>query len=457
MNFRGTKSLAYVGVMVAVVLAVAACGSSGSSSSSTGSSGGSSASSTSSSSGNGGGTAPGVTATSITFGTHQPLTGPAAPGYSEIAPASQAFFDYVNAHGGVFGRQIHLIIKDDSYNPTTTVNVVHQLVLQSNVFGIFEGLGTPTHTKVVAYLNAERVPDIFVASGCPCWDNGSSQPYTFGWQPNYTIEGKILGQYLKQHFAGKKIGVLYQDDDFGQGGLAGIKDEVSAGSIVSAQPYQPGVTTLAPEITAIKAAKADVLVDFTVPIYTAIGQLTSFTLGYKPQLVVSNVGIDPITVGGLLKTISKGKASGTALIEGAITDGYLPSTADTANPWIQLFKKIHDQYDKSAPFDGNVEYGMANAYTLVQALQAAGKDLTRQGLINAINQKGASWTGPGLVPFRYSTSDHGGFNGARIGMVKGGQIVLSGPPLTSTPAAGSPITPYSGTQPSPPASGIPAG
>ena len=119
---------------------------------------------------------PGVTSTSITFGTHQPLTGPAAPGYSEIAPASQAFFDYVNAHGGVYGRKIHLIIKDDAYNPTKTVNVVHQLVLQDKVFGIFEGLGTPTHTKVVGFLNASKVPDMFVASGCPCWDNGTAQP-----------------------------------------------------------------------------------------------------------------------------------------------------------------------------------------------------------------------------------------------------------------------------------------
>ena len=346
MRFRGTKLLACVGVIAVVALVAAGCGSSSSSSSKSSSGGSSSAaSSSSSSSNNGGATAPGVTATSITFGTHQPLTGPAAPGYSEIAPASQAFFDYVNAHGGVFGRKIHLIIKDDAYNPTNTVNVVHQLVLQSNVFGIFEGLGTPTHTKVVGFLNASKIPDMFVASGCPCWDNGTTQPYTFGWQPNYTIEGKILGQYIKQHFAGKKIGVLYQDDDFGQGGLAGIKDEVPASDIVSKEPYQSGVTTLAPQITAIKSSGAQVLVDFTVPIYTAIGQLTSFTLGYKPQLVVSNVGIDPTTVGGLLKTISKGKASGTALIEGAITDGYLPSPTDTTNPWIQLFMKIHTQYD----------------------------------------------------------------------------------------------------------------
>jgi ABC-type branched-subunit amino acid transport system substrate-binding protein len=446
MSFRGTKSLAYVGGIVAVALVVAACGSSSKSS------GASSAATTS-----GGATAPGVTATSITFGTHQPLTGPAAPGYSEIAPASQAYFNYVNAHGGVFGRQVHLIIKDDAYNPTNTVNVVHQLVLQSNVFGIYEGLGTPTHTKVVGYLNASKVPDIFVASGCPCWDDGTKQPYTFGWQPNYTIEGKILGQYIKQNFAGKKIGVLYQDDDFGQGGLAGIKDEVPAGSIVSAQPYQPGVTTLAPQITAIKSAKAEVLVDFTVPIYTAIGQLTSFTLGYKPQLVVSNVGIDPVTVGGLLKTISKGKASGTALIEGAVTDGYLPSTGDTTNAWIQLFKKIHDQYDAGAPWDGNVEYGMASAYTLVQALQTAGKNLTRQSLINAINDHGASWTGPGLVPFRYSTSIHGGYGGSEIGTVTSGNIVLKGGPLTTGPDPSSKITPYSGQQPAPPANGIPTG
>ena len=225
-----SRLLAGAATAATLALVVAACGSSSSSSS-----------------------VPGVTATSITFGTHQPLTGPAAPGYSEIAPASQAFFDYVNAHGGVFGRKIHLIIKDDAYNPAKTVNVVHQLVLQNKVFGIFEGLGTPTHTKVVGFLNASKIPDLFVASGCPCWDNGTAQPMTFGWQPNYTIEGKILGQYIKQHFAGQKVGVLYQDDDFGQGGLAGIEDEVPAADIVSKQPYQSGVTTLAPQITALKS------------------------------------------------------------------------------------------------------------------------------------------------------------------------------------------------------------
>src|ERR1039458_2269678 len=234
MRRKGHRVLV-VGVVCALAAAVVGCGSSSSSS------------------------VPGVTATSITFGSHQPLTGPAAPGYSEIAPASQAFFEYLNAQGGIYGRKIKLLYKDDAYNPAQTVNVVHQLVLQDNVFGIFEGLGTPTHTKVVSFLNSSKVPDMFVASGCPCWDTGASQPYTYGWQPNYTIEGKILGQYIKQHFASAKIGVLYQENASGRAGLAGIEDEVAPGSIVAKEPYESGTTTLASEVTAIKAAKATVM------------------------------------------------------------------------------------------------------------------------------------------------------------------------------------------------------
>jgi ABC-type branched-subunit amino acid transport system substrate-binding protein len=423
-------SIAAVGV---AALVITGCGSSGSGSAST----------------------PGVTATSITFGTHQPLTGPAAPGYSLIAPASQAYFDYVNAHGGVYGRKIKLLIKNDQYNPTLTVSVVNQLVLQDHVFGIFEGLGTPTHTKVVKFLNASKVPDMFIASGCPCWDNGTAQPESFGWQPNYTIEGKVLGQYIKQHFPGKKIGVLYQDDDFGNGGLAGIEDEVPASDIVAKEPYQSGVTSLATQVTAIKSSGAQVQVDFTVPIYTAIARLTAFTLGYSPQLVVSNVGIDPITVGGLLSSISKGKAS-DALINGVITDAYLPSFSDSSNPWVVLFKKILAQYDPKAPWDGNTEYGIANAYTLVQALEAAGKNLTRQDFVNVVNNDGHSWTGPGLVPFRYSQSVHGGYSGVEMAKVVNGAIDPIGGPLVTEPTATGAITPYTTPQPAPPASGIPS-
>ena len=134
---------------------------------------------------------------------------------------------------------------------------------------------------------------------------------TFGWQPNYTIEGKILGQYIKQHFAGQKVGVLYQDDDFGQGGLAGIEDEVPAAEIVSKQPYQSGDDDArAADHRDQGRPRPRCWSTSPVPIYTAIGQLTSFTLGYKPQLVVSSVGIDPTTVAGLLKSDLQGQGLG---------------------------------------------------------------------------------------------------------------------------------------------------
>jgi ABC-type branched-subunit amino acid transport system substrate-binding protein len=399
--------------------------------------------------GGGSSSSPGVTKTSVTIGSHQPLTGPAAPGYSEIAPAAKAFFTYLNQQGGVNGRKINLIYKDDGYNPTKTVDVTKQLVLQTKVFAMWGGLGTPTHTKVVDFLNSSRVPDLFVSSGCPCWDDGAKHPYTFGWQPNYTIEGKILGQYIKQHLAGKKVGVFYQDDDFGQGGLAGIKQQVGS-QIVAAKPYQPTVTNVAPQITAIQKAGAEVLVDFSIPAFTALERLTSFKLGYKPQLMVSNVGIDPTTVGGLLKEFSKGKAD-TALIEGALTDAYLPAPTDMSNSWIKLFRKVHDQYDKKAPFDGNVEYGMASAYTFAQALKNAGKDPTRQSLVDAVEKGG--FTGPGLVPFRYSKDEHGGYGGAQMAQIKNGKIVTSGQPFTTDPGGGA-IQPYTKGQAQPGNNGV---
>ena len=289
-----------------------------------------------------------------------------------------------------------------------------------------------------------------MASGCQCWDDPSKHPETFGWQTDYVVEGKILGQYIAKHFAGKKVAYFYQDDDFGKDGVKGLDMYVPKSSVVSRQSYQPGNTDVAPQISAIKRSGAQVIAAFTIPAYTALAQLTSLKLGYKPQLVVSNVGSDPITLGGLLKAFSKGKA-GAALTEGIVTDGYLPSVGDTSNPWIQLFKTIRDKYDAKAPFDGNVLYGMAAAYTFAQALKAAGKNPTRDSIVKAIEKGG--FTGPGLVPFRYSSKSHAGFTGAQIGTIKNGVIVLSGTPLTTDDGSGA-ITPYTKPQPKPGDNGV---
>ena len=170
--------------------------------------------------------APGITATEIKIGSHQPLTGVAAPGYSEIAPAANAYFQWVNAHGGVYGRKINFTFLDDGYNPANTTSVVRQLVLQDGVFAIFDGLGTPTHLAVLSYLNSEKIPDLFVASGCSCWNDPTKAPYTFGFQTDYIVEGEIQGQYIKQNFAGMKIGYFTQNDDFGQDGIKGLDTQI---------------------------------------------------------------------------------------------------------------------------------------------------------------------------------------------------------------------------------------
>ena len=420
------------GVVLSLVAAVAlaACGSSSNSSSSS--------------------STPGVTATSVTIGSHQPLTGVAAPGYDEIAPASKAFFEYVNAHGGINGRTISYIYKDDGYNPTQTVTVVHQLVLENKVFGIFNGLGTPTHTKVVGFLNAEKVPDLFVASGCLCWNNVSQYPYTFGWQTDYTREGKILGQYIAQHFAGKKIAYFLQNDDFGMDGEMGLNMEIPKSQVVSTQFYQPGNINIGPQIAAIKASGAQVLVNFTVPAYTALVVLSDLKLGYHPQLVTSNVGSDPLTLAGLLSSFSKGAANGS-LIDGMLTDAYLPPFTESSNPWIQLFTKVHSAYDASAPMDGNVLYGMAAAYTFTAALKAAGKNLTRQAIVNAVQT--ADINGPALLPYAYSSTDHSGVTGVQMATVNNNAVHLMGQPLVTDDGSGA-ITPFTGTQPTPQSTGV---
>jgi len=148
----------------------------------------------------------GVTDTEILFGTHQPLTGPASGGYSKIAPATKAYFQYVNdTVGGVYGRKINYKIVDDTYNPATTNTVVRQLIQEDKVFAILNGLGTPTHTGVLDVIKDAKIPDLFVASGATTWNQPSKYPGTFAVNPDYTNEGKILGSYIKTNMAGKKV------------------------------------------------------------------------------------------------------------------------------------------------------------------------------------------------------------------------------------------------------------
>ena len=442
-----TMKIAPVAGLAAIAMLAAACGS-----------GGGSSSTASGSNAKPGASAPGITASSITIGSTQPLTGPAAPGYSEISQASEAYFQYVNAHGGVFGRKINYIVKNDQYNPSITSTMTRQLVLNDNVFADFDALGTPTHLAVAPFLNSEKVPDVFVASGCECWNAPSTWPDTFGWQLDYIREGKILGNYIKTTFPGKKVGLFYQNDEFGLDGVKGLDYELPASSVVAKEPYDVTNTTVGPAVAKLKAAGAQIVVSFSVPAFTALLKLNMLGLSFNPTLVVSDVGSDAITLGGLLEAFaaqSHKKVVGNQLTQGIITDGYLPALGTVStNTWLQLFQKIHTQYIPKLPFDGNVEYGMSVAYSFVQAMEKAGKNPTRQDLLTAI--QGGISQGASVAPYAYSPTNHNGGTGAYMGTIENGVLVQMGPVLVTDTSPTGAITPYTTPQPPAPASGIPS-
>lgn len=422
-------------VLTAVALLAAACGGTSSSSSSSGGGGSTAAVNT-----------PGVTANQILLGTTTPATGPAAPGYDEIAPAANAVFQYVNAHGGIYGRKIKYLIENDQYDPTLTVQKTHQLVQQDNVFADVGPLGTPTQLAVQGYLNSQKIPQLFIESGCACWSD-SKYPYSFGFQPNYVVEGKILGKYVAQHLSGQKVGYLYQDDEFGQDGVKGLDQEIAQGSVVSRQNYvgtsQGLANGLGNQMSALKAAGAKVVVLYTIPAATALALLAAAELNYHPQWVVSSVGSDPPTLTGLLSSFSKGQA-GAALLNGMISNAYLPPESDASNSWVKLSKSILSTYDKGFKWDGNSEFGAALGYSTVELLEAAGKNLTRQGVVDALEQKGSTFATSGLVPFTYSKSDHYGFSGSEIVQTESGSVKTLTPVYVTT--NNGPITTYSGGQ-----------
>lgn len=422
-----------------------------------------------------GASTPGVTPTTIHIGATVPLTGPAAPGYDEIAPAMDAVFKWVNTHGGIYGRKIDYTYLDDEYNPADTAVLTRKLVLQDNIFADVGSLGTPTQLAVQGYLNSQKVPQLFVESGCNCWSS-PKYPESFGWQPPYTVEGKILGAYIKTHFAGKKIGYLYQDDEFGMDFVKGLNKEIPASSVVSQQTYDAATLSgpLADQMAALKAAGAQVVAMATIPAATALAMLPAAEIGFFPQYVISSVGADAPTVGPLLEAYVKaggGTAAqaeeSSALLNGVITDSYFAPESDTSNAWVKVEKKLLKDYAPAlyakAGLDGNTQYGIALAYTFVQALQAAGKNLTRAGLLAAIEKDGSMFVTPGFVAPSYSKNIHYGFQGAEVTELSAtapkavtptgswiGSEVLS--PVYVTNIGGASVTKYTGHTSTPPKS-----
>lgn len=353
----------------------------------------------------------GVTNSSIKLGVTLPMTGAASPGYNKVPSAMKAYFDYVNANGGVNGRKITLVVKDDQYVPTLAVAKTNELILKDKVFALLAPLGTANVKAVAASVNPGRrgIPTLFVNTGYSGFGNKKAYPTTFTMLPSYVVEAKIMAQYISEMYPGKKIGLLYQDDDFGDDALAGFKQ---AGLALTVKvPYASGsqaISTVPPTwIQKLSAANVDVVILFGVSSATAAALGTAAVMKYAPKWVLGSVGGDATTI----------KAVGVpaGVLYGATGASFLPATTDNADEYVKLFTTINAKYNNNAVFDNNVLVGMNTAFVTVQAIAAAGKNPTRKSLIAAIEKNGAKFASAGLVPLNFSATSHVGYSGYWFG------------------------------------------
>lgn len=336
---------------------------------------------------------PGVTKKSITIGGTFPFTGPISL-YKTIPLAEEAYYAYVNAHGGVNGRKIKWDFMDDQYNPAETVPDVQKLVEQKHVFAIVGSLGTAPGLSTWGYLNQHKVPQVLLATGDAYWGNcvhhscGGVKPWTMGWQPDYPGEAKLYAKYILQHKPGAKIGVLFQDDAYGKNYLAGLKTGLGshANQIVDAEPYNftDSAQVVGAHVIALRAHGADTFVIFATP-GAAIAALATegHIPGWSPLTILNNVSANRIFM------LAAGQNG--ANLNGVISTAYTASQTTQANlPGMKLAKKIifgtksADLEKAFAEGDGNLIYGLGVAYTFVDALKHAGKNPTRASLMKAL-------------------------------------------------------------------------
>ena len=398
---------------------------------------------------------PGVTATSIKLGITVPMTGIASPGYNKIPGAMKAYFDYVNANGGVNGRKITLVIKDDQYIPTTAVAKANELILKDKVFALVGTLGTASTKAISAstQLAKRGIPSLFVNTGFSGFADKKAYPTTFSILPSYQMEAKIMGKFLKDKYADKKIALIYQDDDFGRDALAGFKQ---AGiTFTTAIPYASGSQSLpatgAGWISKLKAAGTEVTVLFGVSSASTAALANAYAAGYKTQWVLGSVGGDATTIAASNKAY-------VPLLFGAKGFSFAPAPSDSSDEYIKLFQSIYSSAQPSQTFDNNVVAGMSNAFLAVQALQAAGSNLTRAGLIKVIESKGASLANPFLTPLGYSATSHIGATGYWIGTYdQTGALKPDGGKYTvyTTDSGNGPVVESSYKRPAMPAKGLP--
>jgi branched-chain amino acid transport system substrate-binding protein len=338
---------------------------------------------------------PGVTATTITIGGTVPISGPAAA-YASVGRGADAYFKYVNSKGGVFGRKIVYKYEDDEFDVAKTIQLTRQLVEQDNVLAIFNSVGTEHALAIRSYLNDRKVPQLFVGSGVSqLASEHRKYPWSMGYLPSFAGEGAIYGRYIAAHQPKARIGVLYENSDFGKDMLNGLRRSLGTkGRIVATQPYEVTDANVDSQLSRLKSSGANTLMLFATPKFATQGYVGSFRLGWHPRVYVTSVSISP----DIMKIAKFG--SSQKQVEGSISIAFVKDP--TSQQWakdrtVRLYRSVIKRFLPSAKADDVFNYyGMAVAYTMVDTLRKAGRNPTRDSVLRAATH--LNETNPFLLP-----------------------------------------------------------
>jgi len=321
----------------------------------------------------------GATDTEIKIGNIMPYSGPASA-YGVIGRTEAAYFRKINAEGGINGRKINFISYDDAYSPPKAVEQARRLVESDEVLMIFGPLGTPSNTAIQKYMNAKRVPQLFVSSGATKWNDPQHFPWTIGWQPNYQQEARIYAKYILREKPNARIGVLYQNDDFGKDYLKGLKDglgdKAAALLIVTEDAYEVSEATIDTHVVKMKSMKVDVFVDITTPKFAAQAIRRAAEIGWKPMHILASVAT---SIGAVIKP------AGFENAQDIVSLAYLMDPSDpqwSDDPGMKAFDEFLAKFfPEGNRADNSIVTGYNLAQTLVQVLKHCGDDLTRENVM----------------------------------------------------------------------------
>ena len=320
---------------------------------------------------------PGASDSEIRIGNIMPYSGPASS-YAVIGKSEAAYFNKVNAEGGINGRRITFISYDDGYSPPKAIEQARKLVEDDEVLLIFESLGTSSNAAIQKYMNARKVPQLFVASGATRWGDPKNFPWTMGWQPNYQSEGHIYAKYILEHYPNGKIAVFWQNDDAGKDQFKGLKDALGAKAsmIIAEESYETTEPTIDNHIVKLKASGADVFINITTPKFAAQAIKKIAEIEWKPLHIVSNVSA---SVGSVIKPAGFENAQG--ILSAAYAKDGASSQWDNDPGMKKFYAFLEKDYPEGNKLDGSVVYGYGAAQTMVKVLQMCGDDLTRENVM----------------------------------------------------------------------------